>query len=124
MSDFEQPWPSEWMRGVLGACVLRAMADGPVYGYLIAQRLAEGGFGSIKGGTLYPLLTRLEKAGWVTAEWRPGDGGPGRKYYLLTDEGRAELDSVAQRWARFADLTRDFMAEDEHCPTTTTEERP
>ncbi|GHD06393.1 PadR family transcriptional regulator [Zhihengliuella salsuginis] len=122
MPENEQPWPSEWMRGVLGACVLRTLSDGPIYGYSIAQRLAEAGLGTVKGGTLYPLLTRLEKAGWVTAEWRAGDGGPGRKYYLLTDEGVAELASLSLQWARFADLTRDFMAADGRRSATTSEE--
>lgn len=92
----EHTWPSEWLRGVLDVCVLRILADGPTYGYAIAARLADGGLGVIKGGTLYPLLGRLETGGLVTVEWRAGDGGPGRKYYDLTDAGRDEL---AQRRA-------------------------
>ncbi|GAA3711968.1 hypothetical protein GCM10022377_26770 [Zhihengliuella alba] len=118
----EQPWPSDWMRGVLGTCVLRTLADGPVYGYSIAQRLAEAGLGAVKGGTLYPLLARLEKAGWVTAEWRAGDGGPGRKYYVLTENGRAELESSARRWNGFTDLTRQFIATGEGPTDTDAEE--
>ena len=56
----EQQWPGEWMRGVLSLCVLRVVADGPTYGYAIAARLADVGLGPVKGGTLYPILTRLE----------------------------------------------------------------
>ena len=52
----EDRWPGEWMRGVLSLCVLRVVADGPTYGYAIAARLAEAGLGSVKGGTLYPIL--------------------------------------------------------------------
>ncbi|RZU62170.1 PadR family transcriptional regulator [Zhihengliuella halotolerans] len=122
MSDTEQRWPSEWMRGVLGTCVLRTLDDGPIYGYAIAQRLAESGLGVVKGGTLYPLLTRLEEAGWVTAEWRAGEAGPGRKYYVLTDDGRSELKSSEQRWAEFADLTRHFIATGRGRTDTTEEE--
>lgn len=102
----ENEWPADWMRGVLGLCVLRVLADGPTYGYAVAQRLADAGLGRLKGGTLYPLLSRFESAGLVEVEWRPGESGPGRKYYALTDAGRAELADAADRWARFADLTR------------------
>src|SRR5690625_7349935 len=55
------PYPSEWLRGVLELCVLRVLADGATYGYAIAAELAQAGLGEIKGGTLYPLLGRLEK---------------------------------------------------------------
>ncbi len=94
--------PSEWLRGVLELCVLRALADGPTYGYAIAAELAEAGLGEIKGGTLYPLLGRLEKNALVTVEWRAGDGGPGRKYFALTETGRAALREGSAQWADFA----------------------
>lgn len=102
----DQPWPSEWLRGVLGPCVLQVLAEGPNYGYAITQRLEEAGLGAVKGGTLYPLLGRLEEAGQVEVEWRPGEGGPGRKYFALTPVGRAELDRQALRWSAFTDITR------------------
>ncbi|MCC2319711.1 PadR family transcriptional regulator [Cellulomonas xiejunii] len=102
-------WPGEWLRGVLSLCALRVLADGPTYGYDIAQRLAAAGLGEIKGGTLYPLLGRLHAAGLLDEEWRPGDGGPGRKYYALTDAGRTHLRDESARWSRFADLTQTFV---------------
>ncbi|MCK0112372.1 PadR family transcriptional regulator [Ornithinimicrobium sp. F0845] len=102
----EQEWPSEWLRGVLSVCTLRILRDGPTYGYAIASRLTEAGLGSVKGGTLYPLLGRLEEAGWVEVEWRPGEGGPGRKFYALTAEGLAEAERQATRWAAFTNTTR------------------
>ena len=104
------PWPSEWLRGVLEVCVLRVLADGPTYGYAISTRLEEGGVAAVKGGTLYPLLTRFETAALVTVEWRTGGGGPARKYYALTDAGRAELTHLTARWARFADAISVFVA--------------
>jgi PadR family transcriptional regulator, regulatory protein PadR len=119
----DQPWPGEWLRGVLEVCVLRILADGQTYGYAIATRLADGGLGVVKGGTLYPLLNRLEAAGLVTARWRAGDGGPGRKYYLLTDEGRQELDSTATRWSRFTAVTGAMIAEPQN-PVRNTMEDP
>ncbi|MEH0971373.1 PadR family transcriptional regulator [Micromonospora sp. CPCC 205546] len=108
MDSFTQP--SEWLRGVLGLCVLRIMAGGPTYGYAIAAELAEAGFGEIKGGTLYPLLARFEKNGLVTAEWRVGEGGPGRKYFTLTDSGRAELAHGLAQWQAFSTRVTSHLA--------------
>lgn len=96
------PQPSEWLRGVLELCVLRVMADGPSYGYAIAAELAAAGFGDIKGGTLYPLLARIEKNALVTVEWRTGEGGPGRKYFKLTGSGRAALEHGMLQWQAFS----------------------
>ena len=101
-----EQWPSEWLRGVLGVCVLRILLDGPSYGYAITQRLDEAGLGAVKGGTLYPLLGRLEEAGHVEVEWRPGDGGPGRKYFALTEQGRHQAREQSARWADFTSTTR------------------
>lgn len=101
----ENPWPSEWLRGVLEVCVLAVLADGPTYGYAITSRLGELGLGAVKGGTLYPLLARLEQAGHVSVEWRAGDGGPGRKYFELTESGVRARAQEASRWLAFTDLT-------------------
>ncbi|MGQ1839886.1 PadR family transcriptional regulator [Kocuria turfanensis] len=103
---------SEWLRGVLGLCVLRAMADGPTYGYAIAADLARAGFGDVKGGTLYPLLARLEKNDLVTVEWRAGAGGPGRKYFSLTDAGRAELEQGITQWQAFSSVVTGYLTSD------------
>jgi PadR family transcriptional regulator PadR len=48
-------WPAEWLRGALTAAVLSIVSEEETYGYLVAQRLSEGGLGVVKGGTLYPL---------------------------------------------------------------------
>ncbi|MGY2063943.1 PadR family transcriptional regulator [Blastococcus sp. SYSU DS0619] len=102
--------PSEWLRGVLELCVLRVMADGPTYGYAIASELAAAGFGDVKGGTLYPLLARLEKNSLVTVAWRTGDGGPERKYFTLTDAGRRELEHGQDRWQSFSARVTDHLS--------------
>lgn len=101
----EVRWPGEWLRGVLELCVLGVLADGPTYGYAIAGRLAEAGLGTVKGGTLYPLLARLEGEGLVSSSWHAGEGGPGRKYFVLTTAGRRELRTRARLWERFVDGT-------------------
>lgn len=101
----DSPWPSEWLRGVLEPCVLAVLAEGPSHGYAITTRLAAAGLGQLKGGTLYPLLARLEGDGLVTARWHPGDGGPGRKVFSLTVTGRTALRDRAAAWTTFTDLT-------------------
>jgi PadR family transcriptional regulator PadR len=99
-------WPADWLRGVLELCVLGVLADGPTYGYAIAQRLAAAGLGVVKGGTLYPLLSRLEREDLVEASWRAGDAGPGRKFFELTSVGQAELARRDVLWAEFVTRTR------------------
>jgi PadR family transcriptional regulator PadR len=89
------------MRGVLSLCVLRVVADGPTYGYAIAGRLADAGLGSVKGGTLYPILTRLEAEGLVSSAWSAGDGGPGRKFFTLAPAGAQALDERTEQWHTF-----------------------
>ncbi len=106
----DEPWPSDWNRASLGLCTLQALAGGPTYGYAIITALEKAGLGTFKGGTLYPLLARFETAGWVDIEWRPGESGPGRKYFSLTSAGRGELDRQHQQWLTFTASTTAFLA--------------
>ncbi|HEX8344113.1 MAG TPA: PadR family transcriptional regulator [Actinoplanes sp.] len=101
----------QWLRGVLEVCVLGALARGESYGYEISQRLEASGLGTIAGGTLYPVLLRLERTGMVTATWRAGDGGPPRKYYRLSTVGAATLRSAAEDWTAFAGSVNHIMGE-------------
>lgn len=94
-------WPVEWLRGVLELGALAVVGEAPAHGYAIAQHLAAAGLGQVKGGTLYPLLARLEKECLVASTWQAGDGGPGRKVFSITADGRAELARRAERWSRF-----------------------
>ena len=118
MEPTSAAWPTEWLRGALNVCVLHVIAAGPTYGYAIASALTDAGLGSIKGGTLYPLLARLEEAGLVTVEWRAGDGGPGRKFYALTETGRAEHEARTAHWQAFAELTTSFIHHPALAPTS------
>ena len=102
-------WPSEWLRGVLGVCVLRVLSDGPTYGYAIGTALADGGLGTLKGGTLYPLLARLETEGLVVSTWQAGEGGPGRKVFSVTDKGQDELARRADLWRAFVTVTQRYL---------------
>jgi PadR family transcriptional regulator PadR len=106
-------WPAEWLRGVLQLCVLGVLADGPTYGYAIASRLEGAGLGSVKGGTLYPLLARLQADGLVESAWQAGDGGPGRKYFTLTAEGRSRLAGQTRQWEQFVAGTTRLLPQSE-----------
>jgi PadR family transcriptional regulator PadR len=106
----EERWPGEWLRGVLSLCVLRVVADGPTYGYAIAARLADAGLGVVKGGTLYPILTRLETDGLVTSSWEAGDGGPGRKFFTLPSTGARALRERAEQWHVFTERAAGLLS--------------
>lgn len=114
----DERWPVEWQRGFLEIAVLSAVAaeHEPTYGYRIVQRLDASGFGKIKGGTLYPILARLEKSGYIASHWGEGDGGPGRKFVTLTPEGRDHLTRMASSWTAFSDIVGQLVHSIEGVP--------
>lgn len=89
---------SQLMRGTLEGCILKILLKDTTYGYEIVTKLQEYGFGEIKEGTIYPLLVRLEKKNIISSELRPSPLGPSRKYYSLTDEGRAYFGEFKEYW--------------------------
>src|SRR5512142_1693960 len=106
----EPEWPAQWLRGVLELCVLALVCQQETYGYAIAQQLGEAGLGRIKGGTLYPILLRLEEDELITAQWREGEAGPGRKFFRATGRGHRELRDRTARWAAFTGITQAVLA--------------
>ncbi len=101
--------PKNWLRGVLEPCLLALLNDNERYGYELSALLAEAGLGTVPGGSLYPALLRLEKSGLITSEWKAGDGGPGRKYYRLTDQGNTRLADNADQWLRFSASVQEVL---------------
>lgn len=93
---------SQWLRGVLDLCVLGVLAQRESYGYELIQSLGAAGLGAIQGGTLYPVLLRLQRTGLVATHWREGGSGPARKYYRITPEGLDMLRRSAADWAAFS----------------------
>lgn len=116
MSTRDQ-WPGEWMRGVLSLCVLAVVAEERTYGYAIAARLADAGLGTVKGGTLYPILGRLEDDGHVSSSWGAGESGPGRKFFEVTPLGRVHLEERASLWGDFVDHARSLLPPGSSGPT-------
>jgi len=88
MNDFFDNWTVQVRKGLLGLCILNALAGQERYGYELAKTLvAIPGLG-VTEGTLYPLLSRLRAQGMLSARLEESSEGPARKYYSLTKEGR------------------------------------
>ncbi len=81
--------------------VLAILTEGESYGYAILRRVRElsGGEMEWTDGMLYPLLHRLRRLGYVTTEWRTPPEGRRRRYYAITDDGRAALAEQQRQWA-------------------------
>jgi DNA-binding PadR family transcriptional regulator len=81
--------------------VLSILAEGESYGYAILKRVhaLSGGDLEWTDGMLYPLLHRLERLGHVHTEWRTPPEGRRRRYYVITDDGRAALADQQRQWA-------------------------
>jgi PadR family transcriptional regulator, regulatory protein PadR len=80
--------------------VLAILAEGESYGYAILKRVRELSGGELQwtDGMLYPLLHRLGRLGYVTTDWRTPPEGRRRRYYAITDDGRAALAEQQRQW--------------------------
>lgn len=96
------------LRGHLEGLVLSTLAGGEYHGFEIMRRLERAGCGALrlKEGTLYPVLYRLEKDGYIKARWETetqaaGRRGPRRRLYRLTRKGQGKLDQSRSDWKQF-----------------------
>jgi PadR family transcriptional regulator PadR len=102
---------SQLRRGVLEFCVLTLLREGEQYSFDLVRAL-----GDVEGlvtseGTLYPLLGRLRREGWVQSTWRESSSGPPRRYYQITNTGEAALCAFATEWARFRDSVDSLLGQ-------------
>jgi len=91
------------MKGNIDSLLLCLVSQQPMYGYQVMKEL-EGrsqGYFRFKEGTLYPALHRLEKAGLVLGRWQALSGGRQRRYYHITEKGRATLVEKTAEWQDF-----------------------
>ncbi|MCE3554545.1 PadR family transcriptional regulator [Pseudonocardia sp. RS11V-5] len=89
---------TEMLKGTLEGIVLAILATQPAYGYEITARLRDEGFSTIVEGTVYAILLRIEKHGFVDVEKVPSEKGPPRKVYSINAKGREQLDGFWQTW--------------------------
>ncbi|MDX8360712.1 PadR family transcriptional regulator [Cytobacillus sp. IB215316] len=91
---------TQMLKGILDGCLLAIIHGKECYGYEMAERLSEYGFGAVSEGTIYPLLMRMQREGLVTSVRKSSTAGPKRKYYSLTEKGINALNDFLSRWSQ------------------------
>ncbi|MET8231883.1 PadR family transcriptional regulator [Micromonospora zamorensis] len=92
---------TQLLRGALDMCMLALLAKEPAHGYELVRRLNAAGLGTVGYGTVYPLLTRMRRLGFVVDEVEDSPTGPPRKVYVVTPEGQGKLTAWTQQWTKF-----------------------
>ena len=96
-------------KGILELCIIQIISRGEVYASDMLEELTSARIMVVEG-TLYPLLTRLRKAGLVDYKWVESTSGPPRKYYTLTDNGRKFLKQLGVTWKELTGSTRRIIS--------------
>jgi PadR family transcriptional regulator, regulatory protein PadR len=105
MSPLEK---TDLLQGTLDMLILRVVATGPVHGYGISLRIRQMSREvlNVQQGSLYPALHRLEKRGWLAAEWGDSETGRQAKFYRLSAKGRRQLTQEEAKWNRLSEAVR------------------
>ena len=98
------PKPADLLQGTLDLLILKTLAREPIHGWGISKRIQELSDEqlSVGQGSLYPALHRLEQQGWVSAVWKETEFGRRAKFYVLTRDGRQQLDRELETWKRLS----------------------
>ena len=97
--EFVQNWFSQVKKGTLSYIILIILDDREYYGYELVQEIKMHTTLEVAEGTLYPLLNRLKAEGIVDSKWIEQESGIPRKYYTLTDTGKATLTEMKKMWS-------------------------
>ena len=102
---------SDLLQGTLDMLILKIVALSPVHGYGVSLRIRQISKEvlQVQQGSLYPALHRLEKRGWLTAEWGESDNGRQAKFYKLSPKGRKQLQTEESNWERLAQAVTQVM---------------
>ena len=92
---------SQLLHGVLDMCLLSFINEEASYGYEMVRKLRERGLDLASEGSIYPLLSRLQKQGIIEGYLVQSSAGPARKYYRMSDEGRKVLKLWLSDWSQF-----------------------
>ena len=97
-----EPTKAELLKGTLDMLVLRVLQSGPEHGYGIVRRIQQssGDLLVVEEGSLYPALHRMERRGWIEAEWGVSESNRRAKYYRLTRRGAKQVSVEAAKWDR------------------------
>lgn len=93
-------------KGILELAVMGVLYHERHYGYSLIRVLSDNSSISLKEGTIYPILARLDRDGLVRTEWMESDQGPPRKYYALTASGRQLFDELSQEFNLLVSLVQ------------------
>jgi PadR family transcriptional regulator PadR len=97
--DIDQ-WSTQLRKGLAELCVLAAVRRlGEAYGYQLVQFLTEHNGLELTESTVYPLLARLAREGYLSVTSAPSPAGPPRRYYQITTSGRQSLETMLDHWA-------------------------
>lgn len=105
-------------KGILEFCILNIISRGEVYASDMLEELTSAKIMVVEG-TLYPLLTRLRKAGLVDYKWVESTGGPPRKYYTLTDTGEEFKKGLNSTWEELQTSTKKIITANSKTTKTT-----
>ena len=102
----------ELLQGTLDVLILKTLSWGPRHGYAIARWIRDttDDVLRIEEGALYPALHRMEKRGWIEAEWGLSENNRRAKYYQLTAQGRRQLGAEATSWSRYSEAVAKVLA--------------
>lgn len=110
---------TQLLKGVLDAAVLAVVEHDDGYGYDVLRRLRAAGIDEVGDASVYGTLRRLYAAGALSTYVVPSDGGPHRKYYAMTPQGRTMLNEQRASWASFTDVLTTLLTDG--APTATSE---
>lgn len=91
-------WITQLRKGLMEYCVLKVLERGEKYGYEIVQRLQKVEALAVTESTVYPILARLREEGSLKVRTAPSPAGPPRRYFSLTEPGRARLRAMSGYW--------------------------
>jgi PadR family transcriptional regulator PadR len=99
---------SEIKRGTAELAILSVLEDGALHGYEIARRIEQVTNGKLRFtlASLYPLLYRMEKRGWVRGEWQTAESGRRRRTYRLTAAGKKKIVPLRAEWSELFEALR------------------
>jgi transcriptional regulator len=99
------------LRGALEMLVLRTLRETAMHGFGITEALRARSEDvlAVDEGSMYPALYRMQRRGWIVAEWGRSENNRRAKFYALTEEGRQQLEAASARWSRFSDAVGRVM---------------